>query len=141
MRIFMAFLAVIFVPAALAAHSERLGDIRVGHIWAPPTEESGVAVYVPLMNMGDAPAHLAAVESPIAESAGLREGQGEAAEPIESLELLPNQPISLAEWRVHIWLEGLDRPLEEGDRFPIKLHFEPQGVVEIDVFVETSPGH
>lgn len=141
MRAVMAFLAVVLVPAALAAHSERLGDIRVGHIWAPPSEESGAAVYVPLMNMGEQPARLVAIKTPIAETAGLREGQGEDTQPVESVELQPNRPVSLTEWRVHIWLDGLQEPLEEGDRFPIELHFEPQGVVKMEVFVERSQGH
>lgn len=139
MRGLAVFLVAALFPAALAAHSDRIGEVRVGHIWAPPTAESGVAVYVPMMNMGDVLSRLVAIETPIAEEAYLRDGEG--GDRLDSLDLPPNQPISLREGQAHIWLEGLDRTLEDGGRFPIELRFEPEGVVEMEVFVESSQGH
>jgi copper(I)-binding protein len=71
----------------------------------------------------------------------LREGADGEARFYDSLKLAPGQPVSLAEWRVHLWLEGLDRQLEVGDTFPLSVTFEPGGTVELEIYVEESPGH
>ncbi|MDZ7711646.1 MAG: copper chaperone PCu(A)C [Rhodovibrio sp.] len=59
----------------------------------------------------------------------------------DSLKLAPGQPVSLAEWRVHLWLDGLNRALKVGDKFPLTLTFEPGGSVELEIYVEEGPGH
>jgi copper(I)-binding protein len=134
-------LALLVLPAAVLAHSAKLDQISIGHAWAPPTAEEAGAVYMPLLNDGDGKVRLVALSAPVAESIYLRKGKGGNAERLESVTLQPGQPLAMAEWREHVWLEGLKRPLEEGERFPLTLTFEPAGEVTIDVIVESAPGH
>lgn len=132
---------VLLLPGVALAHSARLDQIKIGHAWAPPTVKESGAVYMPLLNDGDGEVRLVALSTPVAESVYLRKGKGANAERLESVTLQPGQPLALAAWRVHMWMEGLKRPLEEGQRFPLTLTFEEAGEVTIDVIVESTPGH
>lgn len=136
-------LAGLGAPSAGHAHSYKLGDIAIGHIWAPPPEEGAesVPVYGPILNRGDATARLVGVSAPVAEGARFRtEKAGEVRWP-DAIDLEPGKPLALAPWRAHVWLSGLARPLEEGDSFPLTLSFEQAGALEIEVVVEPRAGH
>ena len=144
MRSLAVALAVILALPSLAwAHSARLGDVMIGHMWAMPTgpEAEGAMVFMPLLNNGENAERLVGASSPAAGEAYLRKGKGEDAERLEALDLEPGQPVALAEWREHIWLEGLEAPLKVGDRVPLTLHFENAGQITVDVWIETEPGH
>lgn len=58
---------------------------------------------------------------------------------LESLELEPGVPVSLAPGGTHLMLMGLTEKLEEGARFPLTLSFERAGDVTIEVPV-LGPG-
>ena len=137
----VALLACALAPLAAAAHSAEVYGVKIGHAWAPPAEGDGAAVYMPVLNDRDDAVSLVAASTPIAEEVRLREGSAGDARFYDSLKLAPGQPVSLAEWRVHLWLEGLDRPLEVGDKFPLTVTFEPGGTVELEIYVEEGPGH
>lgn len=136
-----ALLACALAPLAAAAHSAEVEGVKVGHAWAPPAEGDGAAVYMPILNDRDDAVSLVKASTPVAETVRLREGGGDEATFYDSLKLAPGQPVSLAEWRVHLWLDGLDRPLEVGDKFPLTVTFEPGGSVELEIYVEEGPGH
>lgn len=137
-------LAALVVPAGgVAAHGYRLGKIAIGHIWAPPPrpDADGIAVYGPVLNMGEAPAHLIGVSSPVADEARFRVvSKGEMRWP-RQLELRPGKPFSLATWREHIWLSGLHRRPRDGESFPMTLDFGPDGKITVEVEVQSSPAH
>jgi len=144
--VFALLVAALLLPAALApapaaAHSAELNQIKIGHAWAPPTDGSSGPIYMPLLNDRDSDVTLTEIATPIAETVVLRTGKNENAQRIESLTLQPGQPLALAAWRVHLWMEGLRQPLQAGDRFPLTLTFEPGGQIEIEVIVESAPGH
>lgn len=123
------------------AHSYKQGDIAIGHAWAPPTDDDAGAVYLPLLNRGEAPDGLVGASTPIARAVRIRiEKDGEVRWP-DAVTLAPGKPIALAAWRQHLWLMGLKRPLKAGERFAMTLEFEKAGPIEIEVFVESSPGH
>jgi len=123
------------------AHSYKQGDIAIGHAWAHSTEGDVAAVYLPLLNRGEAPDNLVGASTPIARDVRIRsEKDGKVHWP-EAVPLAPDKPIALAAWRQHLWLVGLRRPLKAGERFVMTLEFEKAGRVEIEVFVESSPGH
>ncbi|MDZ7713560.1 MAG: hypothetical protein U5L06_10800 [Rhodovibrio sp.] len=42
---------------------------------------------------------------------------------------------------MHLWLDGLNRALKVGDKFPLTLTFEPGGSVKLEIYVEEGPGH
>lgn len=122
------------------AHSYKQGDIAIGHAWAPPTESDVAAVYLPLLNRGEASDSLVGVSTPIAQKVRIRiEKDGEVHWP-ETVPLAPGKPIALAVWRQHLWLVGVTQPLKAGERFAMTLEFEKAGPIEIEVFVESSPG-
>lgn len=142
------FIALLAVPALVlpnpqpaAAHGAKLNQIKIGHAWAPPTNGSNGAIYMPLVNDGEADVRLTSASTPIAEHVIIRTGKGENAERLDSLTLQPGQPLALAAWRAHFWMDGLQRRLSEGDSFPLTLTFEPGGSIEIEVIVESMPGH
>jgi hypothetical protein len=136
-----ALAAVAALPQAAGAHSAEKDRIKVGHAWAPPTDGPTGAIYMPLVNDRDADVTLTGASTPAAERVVLRTGKGAGAERLDTLTLQPGQPLSLAAWRVHLWMEGVKRPLQSGDRFPLTLQFEPGGALEIEVIVEPTPGH
>lgn len=123
------------------AHSYVQGDIAIGHAWAPPTKGDAAAVYLPLLNRGDAPDRLVDASSPIARDVRIRiENDGEVRWP-GAVPLAPGEPIALAAWREHLWLVGLEHPLKAGERFEMTLDLEKAGAAEIEVVVATSPSH
>ncbi len=135
------FLASALTPLAAAAHSAEVEGVKIGHAWAPPAEGSGAAVYMPILNDRDDSVSLVSASTPIADTVRLREGDADDATFYDSLKLAPGQPVSLAEWRIHLWLDGLNRGLEVGDKFPLTVTFEPGGSVELEIYVEEGPGH
>jgi copper(I)-binding protein len=137
----IALVGVALAPLAAAAHSAEVEGVKIGHAWAPPAEGEGAAVYMPILNDRDDAVSLVSASTPIADAVRLRDGDGEDATFYDSLKLAPGQPVSLAEWRIHLWLDGLNRTLKVGDKFPLTVTFEPGGSVELEIYVEESPGH
>lgn len=130
-------------PAALA-HSYKLEDIAIGHVWAPPPEEksaAGIAVYGPVLNQGRTPARLIGATSPVAGEARFSAEVEGNMRWLDAIEFQPGKPLALAPWRAHIWLSDLKRPLAEGDSFDLILDFENNGTVSVKVVVETPEGH
>lgn len=132
-----------FGPTAATAHSYKLGDIAVGHVWAPPPEEGagGLPVYGPILNRGGAPVRLVGASTPVAEQVRFRiEKEGEEHWR-EAIAFAPGKPFALAPWREHIWLSGLNRPLKDGDSFDLTLDFGDAGRLSVKVVVEKASGH
>ncbi len=132
-------------PSRAAAHSYKLGDVAVGHIWAKPPETGadGVAVYAPILNSGKTTVRLLGASTPIADKARLRKvdkKDGTVTWP-EAIELYPGKPFALAAWREHLWVSGLHQPLKDGDWFDLTLDFGDKGKLPVKVRVETAPGH
>lgn len=140
LRIAAAALALAACVGAAAAHSYKVADIAIGHIWASPPAPGadGVAVYVPILNRGKDAVTLVGVATPVAASAGFRRERDGTVTALETIEIPSMKPVSLAAWREHIWLSGLTRPLEVGDGFPLTLDFGAAGSVEVEVEVEAE---
>jgi len=136
--------ALVVAPGKAQAHSYKLGDIAVGHIWAPPPEKdaAGLPVYAPILNSGNTAVRLTGASSPVADQVRFRlvQKDGTVQWP-QSVELRPGKPFSLAAWHEHIWLSGLRKPLKEGDWFDLTLDFGDKGRLPVKVRVEKSPGH
>jgi periplasmic copper chaperone A len=133
-------LALLWLPGDGTAHSYRHGDVQIGHVWAPPADGDTAAVYMPLLARG-APDRLVAASSPAAERVRFRRVENGRIEWLDEIALEPGRPLGLAEWREHLWLDGLTRPLRRGDRVPLVLRFAEAGEIEVEIHVETAPGH
>jgi len=137
--------ALAVAPSDAQAHSYKMGDIMVGHIWAktPGKGADGVPVYVPMLNSGKTTVELIGASTPIADKARLRKvdkKSGTVTWP-KAIELHPGKPFALAAWREHLWLSGLHEALKDGDWFDLTLNFGKAGKLPVKVRVENTPGH
>lgn len=143
----LAALATVFVLALAhaipaRAHDYKFGDIEVGHLWTPPfVEGEGVPVYGPLLNIGARPAELVGAASPIAAQVRIRVKQEGGYAWRDTVELRPGHPVSLAPWGTHLWLTGVDHPLEDGESFTLTLDFGEAGRHTVEVVVERQATH
>lgn len=128
--------------AALALRDDHPGPegVEVSEAWAAPST-TALAVYLGIDN-GGADDRLVAASSDVAGSVSLM-GSGtelghssaDGAVPVDlpiptgTTELLPGES--------HLMFEGLDHPLEAGDRFALELTFERAGTVDVEVEVLT----
>jgi copper(I)-binding protein len=139
MRILPIAIAVAFLAAVPAlAHSFRLGEIEIGHPWAPPSNVRDGAVYLALSNRGSAADRLVAASSPRAQSVELRGGDDSL---LPEITLEPKRPVALRAGRPHLALHGITQPLAVGDAFPLTLRFAGAGSIEVTVMVEAAPAH
>ncbi len=120
------------------AHSFRLGEIEIGHPWAPPSTTTEAAVYLALSNRGNTADRLLAASSPRAQAIELRDADETV---LKAIALEPKRPLALRAGRPHLALLGLTQPLVQGDEFPLTLRFAGAGSVEVSVVVEAAPGH
>mgnify|MGYP003625232804 CR=1 FL=1 len=124
------------------AHSYKLGDIAVGHIWMPPSDQAdGAPIYGPILNRGSAPARLVGATTPAAKQVRIRSEQDGTVAWSEALELQPGKPFAFAAWRKHLWLSGLRRPLRPGDSVELILDFGAAGELPVTVVVEEASGY
>jgi copper(I)-binding protein len=137
----LAGLLAVSGPGGACAHGYQLGDIAIGHIWAPPTSEDGDGVYVAIMNQGAQPERLTGASSAVADAVRLRVVENGQTRWLEAIDIAPGKVVALAPWREHLWLSGLKRPLREGDSFELTLDFEPAGAVTVTVVVEAAASH
>jgi periplasmic copper chaperone A len=135
---------LVVAPGGARAHSYKLGDIAVGHIWAKPPENGadGVPVYVPILNSGKAVVHLLGASTAAADKVRLRKvaKDGSVTWPSD-VALDPGKPFALAAWHEHLWVSGLHKPLKSGDWFNLTLDFGDKGKLPVKVLVEATPGH
>lgn len=136
--------AMFFLPllvTAAQAHSLKAGSIKIGHAWALPglAGQDGQC-FMPLLNTAVAPDALVAARSDICATIELRRN-ARYDDPAETqFELKQNKPLAMRPQAVHLRLVGLRKDLELDDRFPLILDFLNAGEVELEVYVEKTPG-
>lgn len=123
------------------AHSYAHGTIMIGHLWSPPGSEADAPVYGPIVNTGAEPDRLVAATCPVASAVRFRRVEDGRAVFLDAIDLAPNAPLALAEWRVHLWIEGLTVDRAEGGAIALALTFEHAGTIEVESVIETQPGH
>lgn len=132
--------AALFVQPA-RAHSYKLGEITIGHLWSPSYREGPLFVYGPLLNRGDASDRLVAASSPLADESSFCASPKKGGACVSAIELAPGKPYAMAPWRPAIRLSGTKRALGEGETFLLTLTFEQAGEVTVEVVVEKASGH
>jgi hypothetical protein len=141
----LAFAAsLVLVGAALA----QTGQVEVSNAWAratPGKAENGAAYLTILSPTTD---RLVSVSSPVAKKAELHTmsmaGMVMQMRPLAGLDIPAGRPVTLKPGGEHIMLLGLDRPLQEGESFPLTLNFERAGPLSVTAVVQklsaTGPG-
>ena len=129
------------ISMSAAAHDYMLGDIHIMQPWSrplPPVSVNGAA-YMTLMNKGDSPDRLLSVSTPAADKAEIHnhtmEGGLMKMRPVGVLDITPGDATVLQPGGLHVMLMGLAEPLVEGQSFPLTLHFERAGSIEVTVMI------
>ena len=136
----LAFAASLALASAALAQTSQL---EVSDAWAratPGKAETGVAY---LKIRSPTPDRLVSASSPVAKKAELHTmemaGMVMKMRPLAGLDIPAGQPVTLKPGGEHIMLMGLNRPLREGQSFPLTLNFEKAGTRTVTVAVE-KPG-
>lgn len=139
----LAALAVLAFASTVGAHSYRHGTVSVGHIWAPPLPDGtgDGPVYGVIVNKGTSDVRLVGASTPAARAVSLRDRPTVGAQVLEEIVLKPGRPLALATWGPVLWLEGVHRPLSNGDMVPLTLDFGSDGKIEIEIAVEDGSSH
>ena len=140
-RSFLILAASGVLAPAVQAHSFKVGDIAIGHVWGLPTELTETQVFVPMSNRGQAADELIAARSPICSMIELRQNNRYDDPALKSIELLPGKPVAMRKGARHLRLIGLTKPLKSGDRFEMTLDFLKAGETVVEVIVEDGSGH
>ena len=128
---------------ATFAEEKRLGDLVVEGPWAremPPVAETGAA-WFRVVNHGPAD-RIVSVQSPLAARAELH--THEVEDGVMKMRRMPSAEVpARGELRLepgdrHVMLIGLSRALVAGESFPMTLHFEGAGTIEVRVHIRAS---
>ena len=140
-RRFLLLAATFGIAVSAAAHDYTQGDIHIMKPWSRPLPAVSVngAAYMTLMNKGNGPDRLLSISTPAARKAELHnhtmEGGMMKMRAVGTLELTPGDGAVLQPGGLHVMLLGLTEPLVDGNAFPLTLHFEHAGSVEVKVMI------
>jgi periplasmic copper chaperone A len=135
------FLFLPMIATVANAHSYKSGNIKIGHAWAKPAS-AGLdgQCFMPLLNTATEADALVAARSEQCLAIQLRRNARYDDLPETQFALATNKPIAMRPQAVHLRLIGLRKELKLGDRFKLVLDFLNAGEVELEVYVETTPG-
>ena len=139
-------LAALLGTSLLAgAHDYRAGALRIDHPWSremPPVAPTAAAYFV-VYNDGAAADRLLGARTPLAARAELHEHLHVDGlmkmQQVQRVEIPAGGEAQFAPMAYHVMLFGLQRQLQDGERFPLTLRFEQAGEVEVDVAVQQEP--
>lgn len=129
------------------ADTYRVGSLEVLQPWsqALPPNAPTVAAYFSVRNTGMADDRLVSVDSPVATEAQLHEHVGADGmmkmQQVSAMVIPAAGRVRFAPFASHVMLLGLgDRSqLVEGASFPLTLHFQRAGAVQVQVHVLANP--
>jgi len=140
-RLFLITVLSVVAARTALAHSFKIGQIAIGHVWGLPSQSNETQVFVPISNRGSEADELVAARSPICTMIELRQNNRYDDPALKTVELPPGQPIAMRKAARHLRLIGLTKPLQAGDRFEMTLDFLKAGEVVVEVIVEDGSGH
>lgn len=127
------------------AHGVTAGALEIIHpaIPLPANGAKTAAGYFAVVNGGDTPDRLIAVETPIAKMAMVHITETDAngvstMRHLEAVDLPAGETVVLEPGGMHVMLMGLTDILAEGDMIPATLVFEQAGRVEIEFSVDPA---
>jgi periplasmic copper chaperone A len=140
--------AFIVVANSAIAHDFTVGSIFILHPYSVPSAvaaKNGVAYIRGITNKGSVPDKLVSATTPVSTTVELHtmkmDGDIMRMREIVALPLPATTEVTLrhderGENGYHLMLMGLNRPLNEGDRFPLTLRFEKAGAIDVTVVVQ-----
>jgi periplasmic copper chaperone A len=134
--------ALLFHVSTAWPHTHEKGELQVRHPWSrqtPPGAKIGVG-YMEIRNRGSSPDRLLAVSTTAAGRVEMhvttREGEVTKMRQVESFEIPARERVQLRPGGGHLMLVDLVRPLEKGERVPMRLRFERAGEMAIELEVQ-----
>lgn len=138
----LALAALLSTPLVAVAHEYDSGNLHIDHPWSremPPTAPTA-AVYFVVQNQGDSADRLLRVDTPAAGKAELHEHLHQNGvmkmQQVASVEIAAKTAVAFAPMGYHVMLFSLPKQLKDGERFPLTLHFEHAGAVQVEVVVQ-----
>jgi hypothetical protein len=139
-------MAVLLGTSLLAsAHEYRAGELQIEHPWSramPPVAPTAAAYFV-VHNHGSEADRLLGVQTPLAAKAELHEHLHADGlmkmQQVQTVEIPAGGEVQFAPMAYHVMLFGLQRQMQDGERFPLTLRFEKAGKVEVEVAVQREP--
>ena len=139
-------LPLIFVSSfALAEDSKHLSakdGVEVLHAWVPATSHDHGRIYMEIANEGAADVVLVKASSDIADEIVLvaldYTADGAKEKALGAFPIKANAEIDLTPDGLFLEVDGLNKPLNEGDEFEIRLVFDPIGALDVHVEVEAA---
>ncbi len=122
------------------------GSISIESPYAPelpPVSVNG-AVFMTIVNEGEGPDQLIKATGSISSKVELHDHIEDEAtgmlsmREVPSIDILPGERVSLKPGGLHVMLLGLDRPLEKGMEFDLRLEFASGTTLDIVVLVDRS---
>lgn len=144
LRVLLCGFLTVFPCTVFGQSSEAHGGMQVSRAWslALPPGATTVAVYLELHNATGQDDRLLSLNTPVALKAELHQSiqekgmMGMRAVPI--LLIPANSSLQFEQGSYHAMLFDLRQPLGVGDRFPLTLHFEKAGDVQVQVEVKVQ---
>jgi copper(I)-binding protein len=130
------FLLTLAASAPAVAHEITVGTLELGDLWARATPPGAptAAGYLTIANTGREPDRLIAVSSPSASAGGIHQTAVTdgvmTMTPVEGIEILPGETVTLAPGGLHLMFVGMKEPLTAGGVMPVMLTFERAGTIE-----------
>jgi copper(I)-binding protein len=139
-------LALFGLPLIASSHGYRLGDLAIRHPWAAPTQTSTGSGFLTLRNKSSQADTLLSAATTVAEKAELHlpiksAGHQIKTEPTDAIAIPAGGETRLEPGGPHIQFNGLKKPLEEGERFPVTLKFRNAGEITVEMWVQPTAKH
>ncbi|MDH4562910.1 copper chaperone PCu(A)C [Pseudomonas sp. BN411] len=137
--------ALLSFSGTLAAHDYTFGSLHIEHPWAmavPAVSPNGAA-YLVIHNKGTEADKLLGADT-------ARAGKTEIHEHLHKDGLMKMQKVEggveipaggearFEQGGYHLMMFGLKQPLNDGDKFPMTLHFQKAGDLDVEVHVQTQ---
>lgn len=139
---FLLLTGLLFSSCLAQAHDYNVGQIHVDHPWSramPPSAPNAAAFFV-LHNRAEVADRLLSASSPLAEKTELHEHVHQDGlmkmQQVQGVDLPAGGEVKFVPMGYHVMLFGVKQQLKDGERFPLTLHFEKAGEVQVEVNVQ-----
>ena len=135
--------ALLSFSGTLAAHDYNVGSLHIEHPWAlavPAVSPNGAA-YLVIHNKGEQSDKLLGAETPRAGKTEIHEhlhkdGMMKMQQVQGGVDIPADGEVRLEQGGYHLMMFGLKQPLNDGDTFPLTLHFQNAGELEVQIHVQ-----
>jgi len=144
MKLLQSLLLFTLFSLPAAAHHYEAGDLHIDHPWSretPPNAQTA-AVYLTIHNHGTETDRLLSAETPAAERVELHEHIHQDGlmkmQQVAEVVIPATGEVKFAPGGLHLMLFAPSKHYQDGEHFPITLHFARAGAVKVEVLVQKN---